>query len=125
MIVQEMCTLLTSNNRIQVFTPEGQFLRKFGSEVVLDNWGPNDIAIDNDTVYVIEYKTIVFPSLPHKASSCDYLEQKGVDKDSLVVHMESLLMRMVLSWLQIHTMVESRYSNYTVGLYSTILYSTL
>ncbi len=45
------------NHRIQVFTPEGQYLRKFGSEG--SGRGqlstPSSIAIDKDTVYVTDY----------------------------------------------------------------------
>ena len=46
-----------SNHRIQVFTPEGQFLRKFGSPGSGPGQlsCPSDIAIDDDTAYITEY----------------------------------------------------------------------
>ena len=45
-----------SNHRIQVFTPEGQFLRKFGSKGSGPGQmsDPTNITIDDDTVYITE-----------------------------------------------------------------------
>ena len=53
-----MCSYVADNdnNRIQVFTPEGQYLRTFGSQGA----GPEElckpagIAVDGDQVYVTE-----------------------------------------------------------------------
>ena len=47
----------TWNHRIQMFTPEGEFLRMFGSEGIGDSpevfWGPRDVAVDSENrIYV-------------------------------------------------------------------------
>jgi len=47
----------SDNHHIQVFTPEGQYLRMFGSEGAGPGelCGPGGVAINDDGVYVTEY----------------------------------------------------------------------
>ena len=53
-----------SNNRIQVFTAKGMFLRIFG-EGSVELKGPTDIAIDtNDVVYVTDDSHCVYVFTP-------------------------------------------------------------
>ena len=62
----------TSGHRIQVFTAEGKFLRKFGKKGSGDGEldFPSSVSIDcDDIVYVTEGTTIVFPCSPVKVSS--------------------------------------------------------
>ena len=58
----DVCVTDHNNNRVQVFTAERQFLRKFGKKGKGDRdlaW-PCGITVDDDVVYVTEYKCSLF-----------------------------------------------------------------